>query len=81
MYVLNLENDHISAPSGPRGKGFKGMITDYDLQALIDCELRQDEAQRIQEKIANSPLLRWRYDELARQNQLLKQWWQQKIKN
>lgn len=55
-------------------------ITDYDIQALIDNELDHERVKKIMNYISNNKKAYQRYDELFKQKQLLKSWWQSQKK-
>ncbi len=50
------------------------LITDYDIQALIDSELDWEEEKRVRQHIQDNPQVRERYSALLRQKQLLRTW-------
>ncbi len=50
-------------------------ITDREIQALVDNELDSDDARAIKAIILETPAYLRRYEELARQKQLLRGWW------
>ncbi|WP_373084739.1 anti-sigma factor [Sneathiella sp.] len=51
------------------------IISDYDLQALVDDELGPLKANEVKAFIARNPDARKRYRELQRQTRDLKFWW------
>lgn len=51
------------------------LITDYDLQALVDNQLPQAERVRLYAYLKNSPEARERIKELLEQKELLHRWW------
>lgn len=51
------------------------IISDYDIQALVDNELDWESQKRIEWQIQNDPQLQSRYTELMRQKKLLQNWW------
>lgn len=55
-------------------------FAEYDIEALIDNELDQEQYHKTLEKLANNPKARRKYKALFRQKMLLKKWWQEKEK-
>jgi hypothetical protein len=55
------------------------VITDLDIQALVDNAdaLTGEERRFLMEIIANDKILARRYDELARQKELVQAWWKE----
>lgn len=51
-------------------------ITDYDIQALVDGELPETKARKVQEFIESNRSAQKRYQQLCKQHDLLKLWWQ-----
>lgn len=51
------------------------LITDWDIQALLDNELSEAEQAAILKAMRDDITLRARYNELRRQRDLLRQWW------
>jgi anti-sigma factor RsiW len=51
------------------------LITDWDIQALLDNELSEEEQTAILKALRDDITLRARYNELRRQRDLLRQWW------
>lgn len=51
------------------------MITDWDIQALLDNELSEQEQSEILRAMRDDITLRARYSELRRQRDLLRAWW------
>ncbi len=54
-------------------------ITDYDIQALIDNELKWEEEKRIRSFINSNPTALKRYTELKEQKTLLLKWANNKL--
>lgn len=50
-------------------------ISDLEIQALVDNELEWEQARHVLNYIDEYPWARRRYDELIRQKQLLRDWW------
>lgn len=55
-------------------------FAEYDIEALIDNELDQEQYHKTLEKLSNNPEARRKYKALFRQKLLLKKWWQEKEK-
>jgi hypothetical protein len=55
----------------------QGVITDLDIQALVDNSdrLTSEERRRLTAIIKNDRALKKRYDDLIRQKELLQAWW------
>lgn len=53
------------------------VVTDYDLQALVDNELSDTDRCRIEAHIARDANAQRRYADLSAQKKLLKKWWAQ----
>lgn len=51
------------------------IITDFDIQALVDNELSWQEEKRIMEHILKSSILKKRFEKLQRQKKLLQRWY------
>lgn len=51
------------------------MVTDWDIQALLDNELTENEQAIILRAMRDDITLRARYNELRRQRDLLRDWW------
>ena len=51
-------------------------INDFDLQALLDNELNEQEQNYVREHIAQNTRAQRRYEELKQQKATLLQWWQ-----
>lgn len=51
------------------------IITDYDLQALVDGHLSAAERARLHAYLARNPDARERIEELVEQKTLLRRWW------
>jgi tellurite resistance protein len=56
-------------------KEYGAEVTDIEIQTLVDGQCKEDEKRRIMEAIMSSPLALARFDELLRQNTLLRNWW------
>jgi anti-sigma factor RsiW len=54
------------------------MVSDMDIQALVDNELTWEDEKRVRAFIANDPKAKARYEMLRRQKLLLKEWWESK---
>lgn len=52
------------------------MITDLDIQALVDGQLKGEEKNRVLHSIENHPGVRQRYQALQRQKALICEWYQ-----
>lgn len=52
------------------------MITDWDIQALLDNGLSEKEQAEVLRMMRDDIALRARYNELRRQRDLLREWWQ-----
>jgi hypothetical protein len=52
------------------------IITDYDIQALVDNQLSWEEEKLVRQHILASSQAKERYDELIRQRKVLQHWWQ-----
>ena len=52
-------------------------VSAYDIQALVDNQLESEEARRVRAQIERDPEAYRVYNELLRQNELLKAWWNQ----
>ncbi|MGM0422701.1 MAG: hypothetical protein ACQEQL_06350 [Pseudomonadota bacterium] len=50
-------------------------ISDLEIQALVDNELEWEQAKHVLNCIDEHPWARRRYDELVRQKNLLRDWW------
>lgn len=50
------------------------LITDYDIQALIDNELDWEEQKRVRKAIQENPFLLRRYNEYTKQKNLIQKW-------
>lgn len=53
-------------------------VTDYDIQALADNEVSEEEKLRIETYLRLNPAAQNRYDEIMAQKNLLKKWWEQR---
>ena len=53
----------------------QNFITDYDIQALVDDELKHEDEKQVLEFIAYNRTAQKRYKELLHQKRLLKLWW------
>lgn len=51
------------------------IITDYDIQALIDHELDQEQEEFVRARVESDEKARVRYQQLLRQKDILKSWW------
>jgi hypothetical protein len=51
------------------------LITDCDIQALVDNELDPARHEQVLNALEHDPLLRRRYHELQRQKMVLLSWW------
>ena len=51
------------------------LVTDYDIQALVDGELEWEEEKRVRAYISSNWQALQRYHELVDQKNLLKKWW------
>ena len=51
------------------------IITDYDIQALVDDELDHERAKQVKLYVEQDRRAQERYSELKEQKDLLKQWW------
>lgn len=58
-----------------------GIITDYDIQALVDNELTPEEEGRVRRYLNANQYAKKRYLELCRQKEMLHDWWSRKIKH
>lgn len=54
------------------------IITEYDIQALVDNQLDGEAERRVQALLRDDPRLQKRYADLQSQKDLLNQWWQDK---
>ncbi len=54
------------------------MISDEDIQALVDDELSEKDAAHVRQFIHRHSWAEERYEELVEQKRLLKQWWLEK---
>ena len=52
------------------------IITDMDIQALVDNQLDWEEEKRVRRHLFQSPDAQRRYEDLRNQKQLLQLWWQ-----
>lgn len=50
-------------------------ITDFDIQALVDGEVDDEELARLMDVVNSNPTLYNRYMAYKRQKSLLKSWW------
>ena len=55
--------------------GSKNVITEWDIQALLDNELSPQEEEIVIKAIENDALLQQRYSALKEQKTLLQLWW------
>jgi anti-sigma factor RsiW len=53
------------------------VITDFDIQALVDNELSWEDEKRVRAYIQSNPDAKRRYDELSAQQTALRSWWKQ----
>lgn len=53
------------------------VITDYDIQALVDNALPEDEAKRVMDFTRKNPAAMKRYRELVKQKNLIRKWWEE----
>lgn len=51
------------------------VVTDFDIQALVDNELPWEHEKQVRAYIKATPDAQKRYDELCRQKRLLQEWW------
>lgn len=54
------------------------IVTDFDIQALVDNELTWEEEKRVLNYIEQTPYAQKRYEELRRQKSVLQDWWKSK---
>lgn len=52
-------------------------IDDFAIQALVDQQLDWESEKRVRAYMQMNPVARKRYDELCRQRDMLRSWWQQ----
>lgn len=53
-------------------------ITDYDIQAYVDDELKHEKAKKVRAYIMKNSDAYKRYDQLKEQKNVLKAWWKSK---
>lgn len=58
-----------------RKRLMKPKISTYDIQALIDGELDQEDAKCVKLEIEKNPHLRQLYEDLVFQKTMLQEWW------
>jgi len=51
------------------------IITDMDIQALVDNQLDWEDEKRVRRHLFQSPDAQRRYEELRQQKQVLQLWW------
>lgn len=51
------------------------VITDFDIQALVDNELSWEDEKRVRAYLQSNPDANRRYMELCDQQSMLRQWW------
>lgn len=51
------------------------VITDFDIQALVDNELSWEQEKSVRAYLEATPEAHKRYKELCRQKRLLQEWW------
>lgn len=56
--------------------GMKFKVSDYDIQAVVDGQLGQEELKMVNQEIQRDVNLKRRYEELMFQKKLLQQWWE-----
>lgn len=54
------------------------IITDMDIQALVDNQLDWEEEKRVRRHLFQSPEAQRRFDELRQQKQILQMWFQER---
>jgi len=54
------------------------IVTDADIQALVDNQLSWEDAQRVANYLATHAAARQRYHDLLEQNRLIAEWWRRK---
>ena len=52
-------------------------VDDFDIQALVDCQLGGDDKKRVWQEIEHNPRLYKRYNDLMTQKKLLFSWWKE----
>ncbi len=55
--------------------GQKGIITEWDIQALLDNALSPEEKAYVLQALQDDPELQARYNQLNKQKTLLQLWW------
>lgn len=55
------------------------VVSDQDIQALVDDELKHEDAKRVMRSINENKSARQRYEQLIEQKRLLKMWWKSKV--
>jgi anti-sigma factor RsiW len=53
----------------------KDTVTDFDIQALVDCELGAAHERKVRDYLHKDHQARRRYQELLKQKALLQEWW------
>jgi len=54
------------------------IVTDMDIQALVDNQLNWEEEKRVRRHLFQSPDAQKRYDQLRQQKQIMLMWWQER---
>lgn len=80
MYMTGLRQNS----NAKKDKSNKSVMTllknfsDYDLQALLDNELDEQEKNHVLNFIKNNPSAKKRFEELLKQKNILKKWYKSK---
>ncbi len=80
MYMTGLRQNS----NAKKDKSNKSVMTllknfsDYDLQALLDNELDEQEKNHVLNFIKNNPSAQKRFEELLKQKNILKKWYKNK---
>lgn len=59
--------------------GVKENITEFEIEALVDNQLEWEEAKRVLHYINHHPWAQKYYEQLVRQKELLRGWWENRI--